>query len=358
MIFNSPKSILGFDDRLLALIGVALNTHTVMAIYYTSAFFKVPFGIYIVRWSGELLAVSALWFVIRWLYLILLKKYPGLKNQKKRFLIIPFFLIPYFLISIFYIYEIQPYFDWNLEEFPEPLVAVRIITGIVIFFVDIGVYEAMHLFVELKDSRIKQERLRKEKLTAELMMLKNQLNPHFLFNSLTTLLYLIDTNSEKAKDFVHKLSTIYKDILRDSDENLITLDKEIQNISVYSDLLMERYSKNLNIAIDVGAEHLNKLIVPFSLQIGVENAVKHNVLTNKRPLDINVSADNDYIFIENPLQLKKKGAQPNGVGLKNIVERYKVLSIREVIVEENEDSFLLKIPLIDAGHKVDQITFK
>lgn len=346
MIFKNPKPILGFDDRILVLLGIFLNTHTVMAIYYTSAFFKVPFKIYIGRWSGELLAVVVLWLVIRWLYLKLLKKSPGLKNQRKRFFIIPLLLIPYFLIALFWIYNVQPFFDWNIEEFPEPLVPVRIITGMVMFFVDIGVYEALHLLIELKDSRIKEEKLRKEKITAEMMILKNQMDPHFLFNSLNALLYLIDTDTEKAKAYVYKLSQVYQTLMKNNDLSFVTIKEEIENTKIYAELLNERFSENLKIDFKIGKEHHEKLIVPFSLQIGVENAIKHNVISNKRPLNIQIFADNDYIFVENDLQLKTQDSKSDGVGLKNIAERYQILSDKEIIIEESKDCFILKLPLL------------
>lgn len=346
MIFKNPKSILGFDDRVLVFIGILLNTHTVMAIYYTSAFFKVPFNTYIFRWSGEFLAITVLWLVIRWLYLILLKKYPGLKNQRKRFLIIPFFLIPYFLISIFYIYEVQPYFDWNLTAFPEPLVAVRIVTGIIIFFVDIGFYEGLHLFVELKDTKLKEEQLLKEKITSEMLVLKHQMDPHFLFNGMTTLLHLIDTDTQKAKNYVLKLSQIYNRLLQSKDQNLIPLKQEIDNTKVYSEVLRERFGKNLQVNFAVDEKHQGNTIVPFSLQMGVENAVKHNIISNKMPLKIQVLVDNDYLLIRNSLQLKRQIKKVNGYGLKNIADRYVLLSDKEVITEQDERSFVLKLPLL------------
>lgn len=352
MIFKNQKPILGFDDRILVFVGIVLNTHTVMAIYYTSAFFKVPFSTYFVRWSGEFLAITALWLVIRSLYLILIKRSPGLKNQKKRFAIIPVLLIPYFFISIFYIYQIQPFFDWHLTEFPEPLVAVRIITGIVIFFVDIGVYEALHLFVELKDTRLKKERLQKEKLSAELMVFKNQMDPHFLFNCLTTLLHLIDTDSEKAKKYVYKLSEVYKGLMQNNNQNLIELKEEIYNTKVYSELQNERFGNNLNVDFKVGAEHLKRMIVPFSLQVGVENAIKHNIVSNKMPLAIQVFVDNDYILVENSLQLKRQTKKIKGVGLKNISEQYNLLSNKSIIIEENQSTFVLKLPLL--GGKISK----
>ncbi|MEO0573798.1 MAG: histidine kinase, partial [Bacteroidota bacterium] len=225
-MFSNPTKILGFDDRLLALTGVFINTHSVMAIYYTGAFFNVDFGIYVLKWFGEFTVVLLLWIIIRWLYLELLKRRSGLKNMRTRLCIIPTFLIPYFLISIWFILYIQPYFDWPYAQYQDPEVSVQIATGAVIFFLDIGLYEALHLFVELKNTKIREEKLKKENVTTQLANLRNQISPHFLFNSLNTLVYLIDKDKEKSKEFVHKLSYIYKTILDSSKKDLVSVREE------------------------------------------------------------------------------------------------------------------------------------
>lgn len=181
-MFSNPAKILGFDDRLLALTCIAINTHSVMAIYYTGAFFNVDFGAYALKWFGEYAVVLLLWMIIRWLYLELLKRKSGLKNIKTRLFVIPIFLIPYFLISIWFIAYIQPYFDWPYEQYQDPEASVQIATGAVIFFLDMGLYETLHLFVELKDTKIREEKLKKEHVTTQLANLRNQISTQFPFN--------------------------------------------------------------------------------------------------------------------------------------------------------------------------------
>ena len=347
MSIKSSKAILGFNDYLYLISGIILNTHTVMAIYYTGAFFKVPFSDYMFTWFGEFLAILILWLVIRQIYLWVLEKYNGIRHLKKRLLIIPFFLIPYFFISIWYIEYIQPFFRWDYIEFTEPSAKIQILTGIVIFFVDMGFYEALHLFVELKNTKIKEEKIQKEHVTSQLVNLKNQISPHFLFNSLNTLVHLIDIDTEKSKEFVYKLANVYKSTLEISDQNLVSLKEELKYIKSYTELLQERFGENVNFEIEINTDDRGKKVVPLSLQLAIENAVKHNVITKRQPLSINIQTENDYLVVKNNLQ-KKNSAQINyGLGLKSITKRYELLTPKKVIIENGQLDFVLKLPLLN-----------
>lgn len=307
----------------------------------------VPFGIYAKRWLGEFLAVFTIWIMVRYLYLRLVKKFPGSKNQRKRFFILPTLLIPFSLVFYFYISHVKDLFEWDVtEQFPEPLLGVRLVTGMVIFFVNIGVYETVHLFTELKDARINEEKLSKEKINSELLFLKNQMDPHFLFNSLNTLVYLIDTDVEKSKQFVHGLANIYERVLDFSDKDLISLKDELDYINAYIELLKKRYGDNLNFDFDISKNVLKKMIVPLSIQIGIENAVKHNVVSRQKPLLITVTNTADYVILSNTIQRKNTPHKGSGQALRNIKNRYKLLSDQEMIIEETAKAFKLKLPLI------------
>lgn len=346
-MFSNPKGILGFDDRLLALLCIVINTHSVMAIYYTGAFFNADFRSYVIKWLGEFVAICLLWIVIRWLYFELLKRKSGLKNVRFRLCIIPLFLIPYFLISIWYIEYVQPYFDWTYTEFQDPIVRVQIATGAVIFFLDMGLYEALHLFVELKDTKIREEKLKKEHVTSQLANLRNQISPHFLFNSLNTLVYLIDQDREKSKEFVHKLSYIYKSVLDSASKDLVSLKEELEYINAYTGLLKKRFGENLLFHFDIKDEDLKKKIVPLSLQLGIENAVKHNVVTKSQPLNIDVTTSKGFLVIENNLQERSMAKTNGGLGLQNITNRYQLVTQERVLIERTNNCFVLKLPLLD-----------
>ena len=346
-MFSNPTKTLGFDDRLLALTCMVINTHSVMAIYYTGAFFNVNLAAYALKWLGEFAVVLLLWIVIRWLYLSLLKRRSGLKNVKIRWLIIPLFLIPYFLISVWFITYIQPYFDWPYGQYQDPEISVQIATGAVIFFIDIGLYEAVHLFVELKNTKIREEKLKKENVTTQLANLRNQISPHFLFNSLNTLVYLIDEDKEKSKAFVHELSHIYKTVLDNSQKDLISVREEVEHIQAFTRLLKRRFGENLIFSFEISNNDLDKKIMPLSLQMGIENAVKHNVVSKRQPLIIEVITQDGFLVVKNNLQKRALDQKNSGLGIKNITNRYQLLTDKQVLVDTSGDSFTLRLPLLD-----------
>jgi hypothetical protein len=347
-VFSNPKKILGFDDRLYVIAGIILDTQTVMAIYYTGAFFKVKFSDYVMSWLGEFFIVLILWFVIRGLYIEIAKRYRGFKNVKKRLLFIPFLLIPYVIICLVYLEYVQHIFKWDYSEFPEPGIPVQLATGAIILIASLGFYECIFLVLELKHIKLKEERQKKENLTTQLLNLKHQISPHFLFNSLNTLIYLIDTDKERSKEFVHRLSNVYERVLEFSDKNLISLAEELDYINAYIGLLEKRYGNNLKVDFNISEKAMQRMILPLSIQTGIENAVKHNVVSRNKPLQIEVRDSQDYLIIANNLQKKEITAHNNlGQGLKNIGNRYKLLSNLEMITEESDSGFILKLPLLE-----------
>lgn len=346
MLLKNPKKILGFDDRKYVVAGVLLNTQTVMAIYYTGAFFKVKFADYALSWFSEFLIISILWFTIRSLYLQIAKRFNGYLNLRKRLSIIPFFLIPYVIICFIYLEYIQSFFKWEYTEFPEPAIPVQLVTGAIVLYANLGFYECILLVVELKNTKIREERIISENVTTQLMNLKNQISPHFLFNSLNTLVHLIDTDKEKSKEFVYKLANMYQNTLEISEQNLVTLREELKHINDYTDLLAERFGDNVNFKIDINDSEKDKKIIPLSLQLAVENAVKHNTITTKNPLKINILTQKGYLVIKNNLQKKHSNGIQYGLGLKNIKKRYELLSKQQVIIENGKVDFILKLPLL------------
>jgi len=208
-------------------------------------------------------------------------------------------------------------------------------------------YECILLFVELKNTKVKEEKIKNENVTTQLINLKNQISPHFLFNSLSTLLHLIDTDKEKSKEFVHKLASIYKTTLEISDKNLVSLKEELKYISAYTALLEERFGDNVNFEIDIDSKDKVKKVIPLSLQLAVENAVKHNIITKKQPLKINIQIEDEYLVIKNNLQKKNSIGINYGLGLKNITKRYQLLTQKNVIIEKGQIDFVLKLPLLN-----------
>jgi LytS/YehU family sensor histidine kinase len=210
-----------------------------------------------------------------------------------------------------------------------------------------GIYESIYFMHALKDSIEEKEMLKRESLKAQLNALRTQVNPHFLFNNLNTLSSLIPENPEHAVDFVLQLSKVYRHILEVEDEKSIALKDELEVLNAYTFLLQTRFGTNLKVNIDISAEKLQRKVVPLSLQILMENAIKHNIVSSEKPLQINITADNDSLVISNNLQMKKQVNECTGIGLNNIRNRYKLLSDKPVTVTEHDNNFTVSIPLIE-----------
>jgi len=211
----------------------------------------------------------------------------------------------------------------------------------------IAIYESIFFSGQLRHSVEEKENLKRESLNAQLDALRTQVNPHFLFNNLNTLVSLIPENPTHAIDFVQQLSKLYRHILEVKDEQSILLRDELAVLKAYAFLLQTRFGNNLEVNIDVPEEKLNQRIVPLSLQLLMENAIKHNIVSADKPLQINIFSENGSLVIDNNLQMKKQVFESTGIGLNNIRNRYKLISDQPVKVTETATNFRVSIPLIN-----------
>jgi len=190
--------------------------------------------------------------------------------------------------------------------------------------------------------------MKKEMLESQLQTLKAQINPHFLFNSFNTLITIIDENvltPDVAIEYVEKLSDFFRSILLYREQEMISLEEEWALVQNFGYLLEKRYGSMLQLHLDPPMK--NAFILPLTLQMLVENAVKHNVITKEHPLNVYISIDDDdYITVKNNLQPKSKAEPSTKFGLQSIVKRYQVLTDRKVTIENDQHSFKVKIPII------------
>jgi hypothetical protein len=199
----------------------------------------------------------------------------------------------------------------------------------------------------LKEAEREKERLQTVSLQSQLDALKQQVNPHFLFNSLNVLDSLIEEDPKQARLFLEELSTVYRYLLRANDSHLTTLQTELEFIQSYYHLLKTRYSNGLSLEITVASEWLNYQLPPLTLQLLVENAVKHNVVLPEQPLAIHIAAQAPgNLLVWNNLQRKGMRVPSNGVGLTNILVKYQMLGQTTPVVNETQDRFLVVLPLI------------
>lgn len=204
-----------------------------------------------------------------------------------------------------------------------------------------------HYFINRwKDSLVVAERLEKEKSQVQFDNLKNQLNPHFLFNALTSLNGLIFENQGLASQFLQHLSKVYRYVLQNKDKNFVPLQTELDFIQNYVFLLRTRFQQALVIRLDISDGARERAIVPVTLQILIENAVKHNIADEDRPLQIEVITIGDYLVVSNNLQLRKHVDTSNKQGLENLKSLYLFLTEKPVIIGKTDDRFAVKIPLL------------
>lgn len=194
--------------------------------------------------------------------------------------------------------------------------------------------------------RMQSTRLEKDKTEIQYQNLINHLNPHFLFNSLTSLNSLIMTEPKLASKFLQKLSLIYRYILQNKDKDLVSLEQELGFVKHYIDLQKSRFEEGLQINVDIDSEYLSSRIVPVTLQNLFENAIKHNTIEEGNPLIINVFVEENYLIVKNNLQRKSFVETSNKQGLDSLKSLYKYLTSKPLESSETEHEFLVKIPLL------------
>lgn len=267
-------------------------------------------------------------------------------NPVRRFFVQALFDISLSIIIIMFFRFLIAYFNWGnhyvnvIEEFVNVLV-VSIYTLIFVIG-DLSYFLVNRWRVSLAEL----ESFKKENLAFEFGMLKTQINPHFLFNSLNTLSGLVHTKPDMASEFIRQLSKLYRILLKEKD-NVHNLEKELGLLDSYIYLVSLRFADNIKFEKEIEVDHLKLNIAPLTLQMLIENAIKHNIVSSKKPLNIKIkSLENNLLEISNNLQLKIDKEESTEIGLKNIKKRYEFLSSRPVNVIENDSEFKVIIPLL------------
>lgn len=191
-----------------------------------------------------------------------------------------------------------------------------------------------------------EQKLIAKSANAQFESLKNQLDPHFLFNSLNVLSALIDENPDQAQRFTASMSKIYRYVLEQKDKELVTVEEELDFAKTYCNLLKTRFEDSVNFEFQVVEKEKKSFVVPLSLQLLLENCIKHNFATAQKPLNIRIYSENGYLLIENNLMAREQVKESAGIGLSNIVQRYSLLTKQNVFIEKSEDFFRVKIPIL------------
>lgn len=222
--------------------------------------------------------------------------------------------------------------------------------GLVTWIIAFGYYTYKHYNMtinELQLEKIKNLELTESNLEAQLASLKKQLDPHFLFNSLGTLIALIETDKNAAVEYIQDFSDVYRYILETKDNDFVTVGQELTFCNAFLSLLKKRFRNSINTIFSIDDDALTKLVPPLSIQMLLENAMKHNIATEEMPLQIKIYTQENFLVVENNLQIKKHSQMSSKVGLKNLNQRLYLLKKINIVVMENETVFIAKIPLIE-----------
>jgi len=239
--------------------------------------------------------------------------------------------------------------NW-IDKYKEGLSSVLVVNALIFSVVNIIfmiVIEASIFFNDSKEAKRKAENLEKELFQIKFEVLKNQINPHFMFNSLNVLSGLIENDVTKAQQFIDEFSLIYRYVLETIENPVVTLKDELEFVRSYIFLQQMRYGEDLSMEVNIPAHLLNLFLPPLSLQIVLENAIKHNVINSSKPLKIEIFHDQSWLSVRNNIQARISSAYSSGLGQKNMVKRYLMISdkVPEFLVEANH--YLVKLPLIE-----------
>ncbi len=217
---------------------------------------------------------------------------------------------------------------------------------LIITFVVSLVFHAIFLYRKLQETKVKEQKIIAGNASAQFETLKNQIDPHFLFNSLNVLSSLIEENPENAQKFTTSLSKIYRYVLDQKDKELVPLQEELNFAKTYMKLLTMRFENCLTYRLPDTPIDEDAKVVPLSLQLLLENTIKHNIVSDMQPLHISIFVEGENLVISNNLQKKEVLQSGSGVGLKNIVNRYAILTKKPVLVESDDANFVVKIPIL------------
>ncbi len=238
--------------------------------------------------------------------------------------------------------------DAELSLLPERVRLAYVISSVAALFFYYFVERERNM-KQLQKEHLRAEQLQKENFRAQLEALKNQVNPHFLFNSLNVLNSLIYVDPDKAATFLSQMSEVYRALLDSGDKPLVPLGKELELAKAYIYLMQTRFGDNVQFKVEVPPAYLHLQLPPTSLQMLLENAIKHNGSTTNKPLHISVFVKDAKLVVENNLQPRLEEVVSTKVGLQNISSRYTYFTDEKVEVAQNEQSFIVALPLLDVA---------
>lgn len=346
-ISKKNRASLGFDDLLFRLIGVP-----VVAFFMPILFFDEPFPsslqAYLPHWGASIIFTICYWEGSRWMVCKIRQQNFRKEEEWKRILLEVALICAYsFFISVTLCgLENSIYQAINIRHEPLPLFNAMV-GSLSVCFVVLGIYEVVYFYKKWEQALIEKERFKRDAIQSQLEGLKAQINPHFLFNSLNTLVYMIPENPDRAVQFVQQLSKVYRYVLEMRHKETVALHEELTCLDSFIFLLEQRFEENLQIDIDIPESALNRHVLPMSLQMLLENAIKHNIVSTAAPLRIDMLVQGGKLVVRNNLQRKNQVIESTKVGLENIRSRYRFFTQEEVEVIVSQQHFIVLLPLLN-----------
>jgi sensor histidine kinase YesM len=255
------------------------------------------------------------------------------------------FFVTLFVIFLLRIFEEVIVEKQSFTDYIESEIASSFLIPVLIFLVVSLIMHAFYFYKALQETKVKEQKIIATTANAQFESLKNQIDPHFLFNSLNVLSSLIEENPENAQKFTTSLSKIYRYVLEQKDKELISVEEELGFAKIYMQLLEMRFENSISYELPENS-NVDAKVVPLSLQLLLENCIKHNIVSSSKPLHIKISIEENQLVIENNWQKKEVLSEGRGVGLQNIVNRYALLTERKVKIEQDEKAFKVYLPIL------------
>jgi two-component system, LytTR family, sensor kinase len=274
------------------------------------------------------------------------KLYSWGQNTTRRilFFALAFFLITLLVTLMLCLPKLRTY-SWQELFASRQFEAVFVVAAMLNILV-MGATDVILYYRKSHKKALDAEISKKNKAKYQYEQLKQQLNPHFLFNSLNVLDYLVHTDPDRASDFIRKLAGVYRYLLSKESEAVVTLEEEQAFVHMYVDLLKERFTEGLEVNMQLDEMFRTSFVIPCSIQLLVENATKHNIISKEMPLRIQISIRDGFIRVENNLQPRKQDNESSKLGLRNIDGQYQALFGKSINVRKTADSFIVNLPIV------------
>ncbi|QEC67178.1 hypothetical protein FRZ67_07675 [Panacibacter ginsenosidivorans] len=339
-------------DWLIIAIAMPLFVFLVNTILLGSGYFS-SFGVFMLATLFAAIILTVSWQLLTWIAVTLRNRFPDDKDILKRLsiAILLFIIITALTLTIiFWLFSritlIEPFTD-------DARLKWVLMSGVIVNIFITLLHEGVANFEKWKKTITETESLKTEYMQSRLLGLKSQLNPHFLFNSLNSLSCLIQEQPQQAEKFLDEMSKVYRYLLKNSDEQLVTLETELQFTRSYFYLLKARHGEGLDMEININSFHNEKQLPPLTLQILLESAFNMNAISKEQPLKIELSVtDNGWLQIKNNVQRKITDSLADRSGIQNLSKKFRLLCNKYIIVKDTGEYQLITVPLIPAKEAI------